>query len=284
MSRRIHAEAITAAVADLCIHANRHLPSGMREALLRAREAEESPRGREVLDLLLRNAEAADETGLPICQDTGLAVVMVDLGRDARIEGDLCAAIHAGVRRGYQEGYLRTSVVGHPLWRVNTGDNTPAIIHIELVPGDQLRLRLMPKGGGSENAGALRMLNPSDGEAGVIDFVVGRVSEQGVNACPPLIIGVGIGGNFEGCAWLAKRALLRPVGEPHHDAATAQLEERLLHRINALGIGPGGFGGTVTALAVHVEVAPCHIASLPCAVNIQCHAHRLAEITLQSAE
>jgi fumarate hydratase subunit alpha len=198
---------------------------------------------------------------------------------DARIRGDLRRTIDEGVRRGSREGYLRASVVAHPLRRVNTGDNTPAIVHVSLVPGDRLRLVCLPKGGGSENASALRMLTPADGRAGVIDFVVERVSEQGVNACP-LIIGVGLGANFEGCALLAKRALLRPLGQPNPDPDDAALEAELLCRINALGIGPGAFGGTVTALAVHLETAPCHIASLPCAVNIQCNAHRKAEVVL----
>lgn len=245
-----------------------------------ARAREESPAGRETLELLLRNYDAAAETGLPMCQDTGLAVIMAEVGQDVRIRGDLREAINQGVRRGCREGYLRTSVVAHPLRRVNTGDNTPAIIHVSLAPGDRLRLTCLPKGGGSENASALRMLTPSDGRAGVVNFVVGRVSEQGVNACPPLVVGVGIGANFEGCALLAKRALLRPLGQPSPDPEDAALEQEILCRINALGIGPGAFGGTVTALAVHVETAPCHIASLPCAVNIQCNAHRKAEVVL----
>lgn len=271
---------IVEAVARLFIEANRRIPAEMRAAMEHAREQEESPAGLETLDLLLRNYDAAAESGMPMCQDTGLAVIMIEVGQDACIHGDLRAAINEGVHRGCKDGYLRTSVVTHPLRRVNTGDNTPAIIHVSLVPGDRLRLVCLPKGGGSENASALRMLTPSDGRAGVIDFVVDRVSEQGVNACPPLVIGVGIGANFEGCALLAKRALLRPLGQPNPDPEDAALEAEILCRINALGIGPGAFGGTVTALAVHVETAPCHIASLPCAVNIQCNAHRKAEVVL----
>jgi fumarate hydratase subunit alpha len=278
--REVDAAMVTDAVADLCRRANLVTPPAMRQAVARALDAEESPQGREVLSLILRNYAVAEETGLPICQDTGLAIVLVEIGQDVHVQGDLDAAIHEGVRRGYRDSYLRTSVLDHPLRRVNTGDNTPAIIHYHMVPGDRLHLALLPKGGGSENASALRMLKPSDGEAGVIDFVVERVSEQGVNACPPLVIGVGIGSNFDGCAWLAKRALLRPVGQPSADPDNARLEAELLRRINDLGIGPAGYGGRITALAVHVDTAPCHIASLPCAVNIQCNAHRLAEVEL----
>lgn len=278
--RRLDATEIVAAVARLCVSANRHIPAEMRTAVAAAIADETSAQGKSVLQLLVENYDAAGETGLPICQDTGLAVIMAEVGQDLHIDGDLTAAIHEGVRRGYRDGYLRTSVVAHPLRRVNTGDNTPAIIHLALVPGDRLRLILLPKGGGSENASALAMLKPSDGIEGVIRFVVDRVSAEGVNACPPLIVGVGIGGNFEGCALLAKHALLRSIGQPNVDPDDAALEAELLRCINALGIGPAGFGGTVTALAVHVETAPCHIASLPCAVNMQCNAHRRTEIIL----
>ncbi len=273
-NKTITAAAITAAVAEMCIKANRCAPAELVDAVTHAATLEESPGGRAVLELLGQNYATAAETGLPICQDTGMAVVMVELGQNTFLQGNLEEAINAGVRQGYCDGYLRKSIVSHPLRRVNTGDNTPAMIHIHLVPGDGLKLTLLPKGGGSENAGALKMLKPSDGRAGVIDFVVSRIAEQGVNACPPLIIGVGIGGNFEGCALLAKQALLRPIGQPSDDPDDAALEAELLARINALGIGPAGYGGTVTALAVHVETAPCHIASLPCAVNVQCNAHR----------
>lgn len=278
--RTLTADEITNAVARLCVDANRLVPAEMNESVNAALAREESAVGRDVLRLLLENYTVAGDTGLPICQDTGLAIVMVELGQDVHIEGDLAAAIDAGVRRGYREGHLRKSVVSHPLRRENTGDNTPAILHIALAPGDRLRLTLLPKGGGSENASALKMLKPSDGENGVLDFVVGRISEQAVNACPPLIVGVGIGGNFEKCALLAKHALLRPIGQPSDDPENSRLEVELLRRINALGIGPAGYGGTVTALAVHIETAPCHIASLPCAVNIQCNAHRRAEVVL----
>jgi fumarate hydratase subunit alpha len=278
--RTIEAGRITDAVAELYMTANRQIPAEMRAALARALEAEPSPVGRETLRLLLENCNAAAATGLPMCQDTGLAVVLVELGWDAHVDGDLKTAIDEGVRRACKEGYLRASAVRHPLRRVNTGDNTPAIVHLSLVPGDRLRIIVLPKGGGSENASALQMLKPSDGRAGVVDFVVGRVSAQGVNACPPLVLGVGIGSNFEGCALLAKKALLRPLGQPNPDPEDADLEAEILRKVNALGIGPGGTGGAVTALAVHVETAPCHIASLPCAVNIQCNAHRRAEVVL----
>ncbi len=279
-TRTLRAEEISETVAALYVQANRVVPAEMRALMETALTREASPEGREVLRLLLENYAAAAENELPMCQDTGLAVVLVELGQDVHIVGDLHAAIDAGVRRACAEGQLRTSVVAHPLRRVNTGDNTPAIVHLDLVPGDRLRLLVLPKGGGSENASALQMLKPSDGRDGVLQFVVERISAQGVNACPPLIVGVGLGSNFEGCALLAKRALLRPLGQPNRNPEDAALEDELLRRINALGIGPAGYGGTVTALAVHLETAPCHIASLPCAVNVQCNAHRRAEAVL----
>lgn len=278
--RTIDASTITEAVARLYVDANRQAPADLRAAVAAARDREESPQGREVLELVLKNYAVAAAAELPICQDTGLAVFLLEVGQNLHIHGDLTAAINEGVRRAVRDGYLRSSVVSHPLRRVNTGDNTPAIIHCHLVPGDTLRITALPKGGGSENASAVQMLTPADGRAGVIDFVVNRVSEKGINACPPLFIGVGIGGNVEGCALLAKHALLRPIGQPSPDPDDAALEAELLARINALGIGPAGYGGTVTALAVHVATAPCHIASLPCAVNIQCSAHRLLTVEL----
>lgn len=278
--RTLDAVTVIDAVADLCRTANRVIPPEMRAAMEAAQAREASPCGREVLDLLLQNYATAAAADLPICQDTGLAVVLVEMGHALHINGDLHAAIQEGVRRGYRDGYLRTSIVDHPLRRVNTRDNTPAVVHLRLVPGDRLRLIVLPKGGGCENASALIMLKPSDGAAGIVRFVVERVSEQAVNACPPLVIGVGIGSNFEGCALLAKEALLRPVGQPSADPDDARLEADILARVHALGIGPAGYGGTETALAVHVASAPCHIASLPCAVNIQCNAHRVAEVTL----
>ncbi len=279
-TRTLRAEQISETVAALYVQANRIVPEEMRVAMAAALAREVSPEGRDALRLLLENYDVAAQSGLPMCQDTGLAVVMVELGQEVLVQGDLQAAIDAGVRQACAAGYLRTSVVAHPLRRVNTGDNTPAIVHLTLVPGDRLRLQVLPKGGGSENASALQMLKPSDGRDGVLQFVVERIAAQGVNACPPLIVGVGLGSNFEGCALLAKRALLRPLGQPNPNPDDAALEAELLCRINALGIGPAGYGGTVTALAVHLETAPCHIASLPCAVNVQCNAHRRAEAVL----
>ncbi|MDI6632593.1 MAG: fumarate hydratase, partial [Thermoanaerobacteraceae bacterium] len=229
---------------------------------------------------LLANAALARQEGIPVCQDTGVAVVFLEVGQDLRIVGDLEAAVHEGVRCGYREGYLRTSVVRHPLNRVNTGDNTPAVIHTRVVPGDRLRITVAPKGAGSENMSALRMLKPADGVEGVKRFVLEVVENAGPNACPPLVVGVGIGGTMEKAALLAKEALLRPLGSHSDDPLAAALEAELLEAINRSGIGPLGLGGRVTALAVHVSVYPCHIASLPVAVNLNCHAarHRSAEL------
>jgi fumarate hydratase subunit alpha len=231
---------------------------------------------------LKENARIAREERSPICQDTGLAVLFIDLGQDVHIAGgDLNEAIHTGVRQGYTNGYLRKSMVAHPFsTRTNTKDNTPAMIHTEIVPGDQLAVTVMPKGGGCENMSALGMLKPADGRQGVLDFVAGVVDRAGSNPCPPTIVGVGVGGNADHAMWLAKRALLRPVGQPHPDAETAALESDLLTRINNLGIGPMGLGGRITSLAVHCETAPCHIASMPVGVNIQCHSARFKHAVL----
>lgn len=278
--RTLDADVITTAAADIFRTANLCVPEEMRLAMEAALSREVSSDGRAVMQQLLDNYRLAVESGLPMCQDTGLAVFLVELGQDVHIAGDLYAAIQEGVRFGCREGFMRTSMVQHPFRRVNTGDNTPGVIHVTLVPGDKVRLTCLPKGGGCENASALRMLTPSAGRQGIIDFVVGRISDQGVNSCPPLVVGVGIGSNFEGCALLAKHALLRPLGRPAVDPDDAALEAELLDRINALGIGPGAFGGTVTALAVHVASAPCHIASMPCAVNTQCNAHRRVTVEL----
>ena len=280
VERTIVADVVRDAVAELCVSANRYIPAEMRGMMAEALTREESECGRSVLARLIENYQLAADTGLPVCQDTGMAVVMVELGQQVRISGDLYSAINEGVRRGYGAGLLRKSIVTHPLTRKNSGDNTPAFIHLRLTLGNQLRITLLPKGGGSENAGALQMLKPSDGAAGVVEFVVERLSVQAVNACPPLIIGVGLGSNFEGCALLAKQALLRPLGTANADAETAALEVEILTRVNRLGVGPAGYGGTITALAVHVETAPCHIACLPCAVNVQCNAHRLASVVI----
>jgi len=280
--REISTEQITQEVARLCIEANYHLGEDVLNALRDARQKEVSPVGQAVLDQILQNAEIAAQGELPLCQDTGLTVVFLELGQDVHITGgDLYEAINEGVRKGYQEGYLRKSVVERPFSaRVNTKDNTPAVIHTEIVPGDKLKITVCPKGGGSENMSYLRMLSPAAGRQGVIDFVVNCVDRSGANPCPPIIVGVGIGGTIDWTTLIAKKALLRPVGQPHPDPEVAELEAEILERVNKLGIGPQGFGGRVTALAVHVETFPCHIASMPVAVNIQCHSARHKEVIL----
>lgn len=274
--REVDAAEITRVVRDLCMEINYKVPEDMAAAIRRAREKEESPIGRQILDLLIRNQELAAEGEYPYCQDTGYTVVFIDIGQDVHIVGaDLADAINEGVRTGYRDAYLRASIVGDPVFeRRNTGDNTPAFIHTRIVPGDQIRIQVDAKGGGSENKGRHAMLKPSDGLEGVKEFVLRAVAEAGPDACPPGIIGVGIGGNFEYAAILAKRALMRKVGQPHPDPRVAELEAELLERCNALGIGPQSLGGTQTVLAVHVEMMATHIASLPVAVNIECHAHR----------
>lgn len=278
--RQVPAAKIREAVKGLFIDANINLGEDVIAAFQRALDVEESPAGKEVLKELLENAKIAKEEGVPICQDTGLAVVFVEMGQDCQVtDGDLVEAINQGVRDGYREGYLRKSAC-HPFSRANTGDNTPAIVHIEVVPGDALKIIAAPKGGGSENMSCVAMLTPAVGLEGVMRFVVERVREAGANPCPPIIVGVGIGGTFEKTAILAKRALLRPIGSTNPDPEAANIEQELLRRINDLGIGPQGYGGRVTALAVHVNMIPCHIASLPVAVNIQCHAHRHKEAVL----
>jgi fumarate hydratase subunit alpha len=280
--REVSFEQIAETVARLCIEANYYLGDDVIEALREARDAEISPVGREVLDQLLENADVAQEEGMPLCQDTGLTVVFLEVGQDAHIVGgDLYEATHKGVRRGYEEGYLRKSVVDKPFSiRSNTRDNTPAVIHSRTVPGDRLKITVVPKGGGSENMSAWVMLKPADGRQGVVDFVVETVERAGANPCPPTIVGVGIGGTMEKATWLAKHSLLRKVGQPSPDPEAAELERNILERINNLGIGPQGLGGSITSLAVHVETYPCHIASLPVAVNIQCHSARHKEALL----
>lgn len=274
--RELEASAITQAVRDLCIQINYEVPDDMVAAVKRAREAEESPVARQILDLLVKNQELAAEGEYPYCQDTGYTVVFLDLGQDVHVVGaDLADAVDEGVRQGYKEGYLRGSVVADPVFeRRNTLDNTPAFLHVRIVPGDQVRIQIDAKGGGSENKSRHAMLKPSDGLDGVRDFVLRAVSEAGPDSCPPGIIGVGIGGNFEWSAILAKRSLLRKVGQPNPDPKVAELEAELFDMCNALGIGPQSLGGTQTVLAVHVETMATHIASLPVAVNIECHAHR----------
>jgi fumarate hydratase subunit alpha len=280
--RKISCEKITETVARLCIEANYYLGDDVIEALRQARDAEVSPVGGEVLDQLLENASVAREAGMPLCQDTGLAVIFLELGQDVHIVGgDLYDAIHEGVRRGYEEGYLRKSIVDKPFsLRSNTKDNTPAVIHSQIVPGDRLKITVVPKGGGSENMSALAMLKPADGREGVVDFVVETVERAGANPCPPTILGVGVGGTVEKAMWLAKHSLLREVGQPSSDPEVAELERDILEAVNNLGIGPQGLGGSTTCLAVHVEIYPCHIASLPVAVNIQCHSARHKEAVL----
>lgn len=272
--RQIQVSQVTRAVKEAAIAANYEPEEDLLRALARGAEAEESESGREIFRQLLENARIAREERIPMCQDCGLAVVFVELGQDVHlVGGDLTAAIQEGVRQGYGEGYLRKSLC-HPLTRANTGDNTPAVIHTEIVPGDHLRLIVVTKGGGSENMSRLYMLKPAEGLAGIKEKVVTTVQEAGPNPCPPIIVGVGIGGTFERAALLAKKALLRELGLPHADPELAELERQLLKEINDLGIGPAGLGGRITALAVHVLMQPCHIASLPVAVNIQCHAAR----------
>jgi len=275
--REVHVEEITKTVRDLFIDANINLGEDVLNALEQALEMEESPIGKEILKELIENARVAREEEMPICQDTGLAVVFLELGQEVHlVGGDLTEAINEGVRQGYKEGYLRKSAC-HPFTRKNTGDNTPAIIHTEIVPGDRIKIIAVPKGGGAENMSKVVMLTPAAGLEGVKEFVVQRVKESGANPCPPIVVGVGIGGTLEQAALIAKKALLRPLGSKNPDPEAAAIEEDLLERINKLGIGPQGYGGRVTALAVHVNMVPCHIASLPVAVNIQCHAHRHKE-------
>lgn len=280
--REIHVNDISDTVARLCIDSNYSLGEDVLKALRFYREHENSPVGREVIDQILDNARIAAEGQLPLCQDCGLAVVFLELGQDAHITGgDLYEAVAAGVRRGYQDGYLRKSAVNQPFSaRINTKDNTPPIIHTTIVAGDRLRLVVAPKGGGSENMSQLAMLKPADGREGVIRFVVDSVRRAGANPCPPIIVGVGIGGTAEKAMWLAKHSLLREVGKRSDDPEVAALEAELLERVNRTGIGPQGFGGLTTALAVHVETFPAHIASLPVAVNIQCHSARHKEAVL----
>lgn len=279
--RTVSAEEITVALRDLCITVNHRMGPDMLAALERANAEEESEIGRTVLARLLENARVAREEWFPICQDTGTAVVFLDLGQDVHVTGgDLQEAIDEGVRRGYREGYLRASVVRGPLDRQNTGDNTPAIVYTRIVPGDRITLSLLAKGAGCDNMSRLAMLTPAEGRQAVVDFVTRAVAEGGPNPSPPLVVGVGLGGTFEQSALLAKRALLRRVGEPSPDPGAAALEAELRRRINDLGIGPGGFGGRITALAVHVEERPTHIASLPVAVNLDCHSHRAGTVLL----
>lgn len=278
--RTVTASAITDTVAALCIQANQTLPDDVSAALARCRRDEPWPLAKATLELLWDNMELAGQRQLPICQDTGMACVFVELGQDVHIEGDFEQAVHEGVRRGYGEGYLRKSIVGDPLRRVNTEDNTPAAITLRLVPGDGCRITVAPKGFGSENMSRLGMLKPADGVEGVKKFVVETVRLAGSNPCPPIVLGIGIGGSFDKAACLAKHALLRPIDQPNSDPFYAQLEEELLEEINALGIGPQGFGGRTTCLGLSIETAPTHVAGLPVAVNVSCHVTRRASAQL----
>jgi fumarate hydratase subunit alpha len=275
--REINVGLITEKVRELCMKANTDLGEDVFQAFDRAMEKEESPLGAEILKELKENARIAKEENVPICQDTGFAIVFVELGQEVHlVGGELNEAIQEGVRQGYRDGYLRKSIC-HPFTRANTGDNTPAIIHIEMTPGDKVKITVAPKGGGSENMSRVVMLTPSDGIEGIKRYVVQRVKESGSNPCPPTIIGVGIGGTFEQAALLAKKSLLRSLGSKNPDPELDKLESEILTEINKLGIGPQGLGGRTTSLAVHILMMPCHIASFPLAVNIQCHAQRHKE-------
>ena len=279
--REIDCEQIILAVKNLCINANCFLPADVRRALDGARESEQSEVGRAILGDLAENYRLADAEHLPICQDTGMAVLFVELGQEVHITGGLLEdALNEGVRRGYVDGLLRLSVVADPIRRGDTNDNTPAVIHLRLVKGDQLKITVAPKGFGSENMSVLKMFKPAATVEEIEDFIVSAVDQAGSNPCPPIVLGVGLGGTSEQVMELAKRALLRPVGQPHTDAFYADMERRLLEKINRLGIGPQGLGGITTALAVHIETAPTHIAGLPCGLNLSCHVLRHAEATL----
>jgi fumarate hydratase subunit alpha len=277
--RTIKAGEVTDVVAKTVVEANVKAPEDVLRAFENALKNETSPAGQEILGQLLENVALAGRTGLPLCQDTGLAVFFVELGAQCRVEGDLYQAINEGVRQGYEKGYLRKSAC-HPLTRKNTGDNTPAIIHLDLVPGDGLKIRFMAKGGGSENMSRATMLTPAQGWEGIKKFVVNRVAEAGPNPCPPTIVGVGIGGTFDYAPILAKKALFRPLDQKNNDPEIAAMEDELFAAVNDLGIGPMGMGGKTTSLGVKIEMAPCHIASLPLAVNIQCHSARHREVMI----
>ena len=278
--REINASQITEIVRDLCIEANCHLPGDIKEAITTCRSCEPFPIAQTILDKIEENFNIADADNVPICQDTGLACVFLEIGQDVHITGDLKDAVNEGVRRGYVEGYLRKSCVKDPIDRVNTGDNTPAVLYTDIVPGDQITITVAPKGFGSENMSQIKMLKPSDGLQGVKDFILKVVEEAGPNPCPPIVVGVGLGGTFDKAAYLAKKALMRSVDERNTNPFYAELEEEMLERVNALGIGPQGFGGRTTALAVNIETLPTHIAGLPCAVNINCHVTRHKTVVL----
>lgn len=279
--REIEAKQIIETVRNLCIQANYELPDEVVHSLNEALKKERSGNAREIIRELISNAEIAKKNRFPICQDTGLALVFIELGQEVMITGgDLTEAVNEGVSRGYTDGYLRKSIVHDPFFRKNTNDNTPAVIHTDIVPGDKIKITFMAKGGGCENVGAYKMFKPGTGREEIEEFVVDAVSTAGASPCPPVIVGVGIGGNQENSALLAKRALLREIGKMNSNKETHKMEKEILAKINDLGIGPEGLGGTTTALAVHIETAPCHIASLPVSVAIDCHAHRVKEAVI----
>ncbi|MBQ9973452.1 MAG: fumarate hydratase [Oscillospiraceae bacterium] len=273
--RQIDVNMITDAVARLCIEANCHLSDDVKCAIERCRSLEDGPVACNMLDNIIKNYRIADAENVPICQDTGMACVFLEVGQDVHlVGGDLRLAVDEGVRRGYTDGYLRKSVVADPIRRGNTGDNTPAMLYTEIVPGDQVKITVGPKGFGSENMSAIRMFKPSAGLEGIKDFIIETVEAAGPNPCPPIVVGVGIGGTFDKAALLAKKALMRPLDQPNPDPFYADLEREMLDRINALGIGPQGFGGRTTAIGLNIETMPTHIAGMPCAININCHVTR----------
>ena len=272
--REINAVLITETVKRLCIEANCNLSGDVKECIKKAHDAEIWAPAKGILERIIENYEIAEKKNQPICQDTGVACVFLKIGQDLHINGDITDAVNEGVRQGYEEGYLRKSVVCDPVYRTNTKDNTPAMIYFEIVPGEKMEITVAPKGFGSENMSKIAMLRPSDGLQGIKDFVIKTVEEAGPNPCPPIVVGVGIGGTFDKAAYLAKKALIRPLNVPNEDAFYAELEKELLEKINNLGIGPQGLGGKTTALAVNIEKYPTHIAGLPVAVNINCHVTR----------
>ena len=280
--REIQVSEITETVARLCLEANYYLPEDVLDALKKARRQEEAPGAQKVLDMILENSEIAQEKQIALCQDTGTTVLFLDLGQDVHIAGgDLTEALAEGVRQGYKTGFLRNSIVNQPFSaRINTGDNSPPIVHTDIVPGEHLKITVLPKGGGCENMSRMAILRPGEGKMGVVDFTLRTIEESGGNPCPPLIVGVGIGGTAEHVMYLAKRSLLRKVGEHNPDPEVAELEEELLERVNASGIGPQAWGGRSTALAVNIETHPTHITSLPVGVNLQCHSARLKTAVL----
>lgn len=279
--KEIHVDSIRDSVKMLCIEANYFLPADVKAAIMNAEAEETWPVAKDILDKILENVEISRGENVPMCQDTGMACVFIEIGQDVHITGgSIEDAVNEGVRRGYSEGYLRKSVVKDPINRVNTGDNTPAVIYYNMVTGDKLKIMVAPKGFGSENMSQIKMLKPADGIEGVKEFIIKTVKEAGPNPCPPIVVGVGIGGTFDRAALLAKKALTRSLAERNGDPFYSELEEEMLQKINALGIGPQGFGGKTTALAVNIETFPTHIAGLPVAVNINCHVTRHKEITL----